>query len=246
MSYTFTLTGKKSNVLSMNLHPALELNPNKKYALALIGLHTFNSIPNIDERANKFYYREKANKDVNGIIIPTGSYEISDIEKFLQQHLQERLNIERNETTDSESLLSLKPNNNTLKCEIKSKLYEIDFRPSDSIGSMLGFSKKVLSANQLHESDNAVNIIKVLTIRLECNLVVGSYYQGRPTHTLFQFSPEVNPGYSINIEPRNLIYLPVHERRIDNITIVLLDQNSQPVNFRDEEIVIRLELKSID
>lgn len=241
MSYTFTLTGHGSNELHADFYPPIELDAHKQFALALIGFHAYHSIPNVDNDTNKFYYHE--NDIENSIILPTGSYELSDIEKFLQEHL-----ILKHDDLDSDynSLLSLKPNNNTLKCEISSKFFDIDFRPEDSIGKMLGYSNKLLPHGDIiHTSDYAVEIIKVATIRLECNLVVGSYYQGRPTHTLFEFSPTVPPGYAINIEPNNLIYLPVHKQRIDNITISLLDQHSRPVNFRDEEIIIRLELKQI-
>ena len=116
MSYTFTLTGRETNILSVNYSPPIEIDANYAYSLALIGLHTYHSIPNIDDKENKFYYR-----DVNGeknIVIPVGWYEISDIEKYLQEHLKEEYNYE----AKIESLLSLKPNNNTLKCELKVNL----------------------------------------------------------------------------------------------------------------------------
>ena len=88
-----------------------------------------------------------------------------------------------------------------------------------------------------------MEIIQVVTIRVECNNISGSYYTSYPSHTLFEFSPTVDPGYSINIEPRNLIFLPVNRKRIDKITLTLLDQDLRPVNFRGEEVIVRLELR---
>lgn len=229
MSQTFTLKGRTS-CLSVDFNPPIELDHRYSYSLALISLSTWNSIPNIEPGCNKLYYLEKGVQKV--LEIPTGSYEVADIETYLQDHFKK----------GSAPAISLKPNNNTLKCEIKC-IYNINFEPLDSIGRLLGFSRKELAANLHHISDQPVNIIKVATIRLECNIVSGSYYTNNPSHTIYEFSPTVDPGYSIILEPRNLIYLPVNRERIDNITINILDQESRPINFRGEEIVVRLELK---
>ena len=239
MSQTFTLKGR-SNCLSVDINPPIQLNPKYNYSLALISLTTWNSIPNIEPGRNKFYFTFDG--VLQEIEIPTGSYELSDLEIFLQKQIAYKSNTEGRRRYELNELLSLKPNNNTLKCEIKS-IYDIDFSPSGSISSLLGFSKTHLAANKLHESDRPVDIIQVTTIRLECNIISGTYYVNNPSHTLYEFTPTVDPGYSIIIEPRNLIYLPVNRTTIDNITINLLDQDSRPVNFRGEEIVVRLELK---
>ena len=235
MSQTFTLKGR-SSCLSVYINPPVELDSRYRYCLALISLSTWNSIPNIEPGRNKFYYY-LSDEDERVIEIPTGSYEITDIESYLQHQLKNIAAAVGNNT-----LISLKPNNNTLKCELKS-VYDIDFGPEDSIGQLLGFSPVILDANTLHESDNPVAIIQVTTIRIECNIISGSYYTSNPSHTLYEFTPAVDPGYSIIVEPRNLIYLPVNRNIIDNITINILDQEGRPVNFRGEEIVVRLELR---
>lgn len=236
-SLLFTLKGRQ-NILSANFYPPIQLDPKYNYAIALIGLRTYNSIANIeDDINNKFYYRDNEN-NLNVVKIPTGAYEISDIEKFLQTTLAAI-----DETDCDDGQISLKPNNNTLKCELMSK-YVIDFSFADSLADLLGFSNRVLEKNQLHESDLPVNIIRISSIRVECNIAKGSYYDNDQCHTIFEFCPEVEPGYSINIEPSNYIYLPIiNTRTIDNITLMLIDQDSYPVNFRGEEIVVRLVLK---
>lgn len=223
MSHTFTLRSS-SNVLTATYYPPIELDNKYEYALGLIGLHTYNTIPNIYNGQNKFYYDNKV------LTIPTGAYEVTDIEKCLQESL------------GGNSVISLKLNNSTLKCEIISK-FSIDFTKSDSIGRMLGYSSKVLQPNVKHESDIPIQIIKVVTIRVECNITTAAFYDGRLSHTLYEFAPSVEPGYSINIEPKNIIYLPINTSRIDNITLRLLDQDGDLVDFRGEKIVIRLELK---
>ena len=129
ISLTFTLSDRKS-ILEANYFPTIELPANKKYVLGLIDLLTYNSIPNIDTTNNKFHILNQA-----PIEIPVGSYEISDIENFLKKKL------EKTNTT-----LSLKANNDTLKCEIESD-HHIAFDGEDSVGNLLGFSKEILTAN---------------------------------------------------------------------------------------------------
>lgn len=235
MSQTFTLKGR-SHTLEAVFTPPIELDPKYDYSLALISLNTWNSIPNIEPGKNKFYYIEESEEKV--LEIPTGSYELEDIETFIQNHLldSETPAIEKNR------VFSLKPNNNTLRCEIRSN-YAINFEPKDSIAALLGFSPKSLAPGILHKSNLPVEIIQVVTIRVECNIISGSYYTSNPSHTLYEFSPTVDPGYSINIEPKNLIFLPLRDKKIYNITLTLIDQDSRPVNFRGEEVVIRLELR---
>ena len=72
----------RSSILESRFFPPIELHKNKNYVIGLIEILTFNSIPNIDENCNKFYV-----SDFETITIPTGSYEVEDIEKYLKEKL---------------------------------------------------------------------------------------------------------------------------------------------------------------
>ena len=87
-------------------------------------LLTFNSIPNIDKN-NKFYiFREKKT-----ISIPPGSYEIDDIEKFLQIQLESK-----NITIDlkENNIRSSVPGSNAIKDPARNQrlLTEVQLSPS--------------------------------------------------------------------------------------------------------------------
>lgn len=234
MSEIFTLIGR-TPTLSIDFANPIQLDPNYQYGLALIGFHSYNTIPNIDEN-NKFYYLDKKSQQ-NFIEIPSGAYEITDIENYLSKELV-------GNEIEPGNLFYLKPNNNTLKCEIFHRKFDIDFKPKDSLAKLLGFSHKVLKAGKVHKSDLPVNIVKVRTIHIDSNITAGAYYNNRPAHTLYEFPISVDPGYSIDEIPKHLIYLPVVARNaINNITLKVLDQDFNLVNFRGEEIIIRLELK---
>lgn len=56
MSRTFTLVGR-SSVLEAEIVPEIDLD--KKYGIALVGLYTYNSIPNIEEKIILYRKREE-------------------------------------------------------------------------------------------------------------------------------------------------------------------------------------------
>ena len=111
-SFTLTLSGELS-VLETFYFPPIELFPNKKYVLGLIVLLTFNSVPNIDTNCNKIHIGTKT------IVLPTGSYEITDINNYIQTKLELK-----------DISFSLTANNNTLKSVITSN-QPVDFQPKD-------------------------------------------------------------------------------------------------------------------
>lgn len=237
MSQLLTLKGR-SSTLSTDFSPPIRLNPNYSYGLALLSFHSYNSIPNVEKGSeiNLVRMEKGKEKERRVIKIPEGSYEILDIEKYIRR----QLNLHQND----EATFSLKPNNNTLKCEIFSNLYSIDFQRNDSLANILGFSKRILPPNVTHSSDLPVKIIKVRTAHLDCSITVGAFHNSRPSHTIYEFAIESDPGFAIDETPRHPIYLPVlNKEEIYNITIKVLDQDFQPVNFRGEEIIVRLELK---
>lgn len=244
MFRTFTLTGM-SNVLTSTYFPPIELNPNVSYGLGLVGFYSFNSIPNVNEDNNTFKYYDKNLSDADlklldedklklkwhTISIPRGAYEVTEINSYLQDKL-------------GSHNISLRPNNNTLKCEILSK-YTLDFRDNNSIARLLGFNKGIKQSNILHSSDNLVEIVKVINIRIECNITSGAYYNNELSHTIFEFDVNVEPGYRLTKEPANIIYLPILTNSIDNITLTVVDQDGDLVDFNNEKITIRLELKQL-
>lgn len=225
MSQTFTLTGR-DNTISVDYFPPIELHENVQYKLGLIGLYTYNSIPNVDVGKNKFYWSDTSFE------FPTGVYEISDIEYLLKVKL-------------GGDKVSIKINNNTQKCELYSK-FNIHFEHTDTIRTLLGFSRKLLSKQQKHISNLPVEVIKVCTVRVECNITSGAYYNNELVHTIHEFGVNVDPGYAISEVPHNIIYYPINTRTISNITLKIIDQDGDLINFQNELIVVRLELKEWD
>lgn len=226
MEETLTLSlSNTSSILEAQYFPPIELSPKHNYVLGLVDFLTFNSIPNIDDGCNKFYVNDQV------ITLPTGSYEIEDIESYLQEVL-----------ASQKISITIKPNNNTLRSVIKCS-HKIDFRPKDSIGRLLGFTQRILESGVTHNSDLPVSILKVNALRIECNITSGAYINDRKVHTIHEFFPAVPPGYKIIEIPSQIIYLPIVGRCIDYIQLRVVDQDGHLVNFRGEVITVRLHIK---
>lgn len=229
MSLTVTLTGK-SNVLTANFFPPIDLGDDL-YSIGLLSLDTYNTIPNIiKNESDRFYIGDKI------IQIPEGSYDIEAIADYLHENL------------DKSTTIILRGNNNTLKSELRSNetvYFNVQDKPY-SIGPLLGFTEPNLILQPktgYYESDSIVEIMKVNVISIHCNIAGGSYINGRADHVIYQFFPKVEPGYKIIETPSPVIYHPINGKTIDNITIKILDQNGELVNFREETLTVRLHIK---
>lgn len=221
MSFTVSITGKDSS-LTTNYSPTLELRG--EYECGLLYFSTFNSIPNIDERNNKFYYG--SNKV---IVIPEGSYEFQDICDFLKSNIKG-------------AALRMTCNNNTLKTNIFCS-EDVNFSKSDSIGKTLGFGTQMIKANISSESQYPISILSTTIVRIECDVVSGSFVNGKASHIIYEFVPNVPPGYRIIESPKNIIYFPVNHSSISAINIRLLDTENKEVNLRGEEVQLYLHFR---
>lgn len=221
MSVTLSITGNSSD-LSTYYPNSLELYG--QYECALLHFSTFNSIPNIDIRNNKLYYGSD-----QVIEIPEGSYELQDIGDYLESEIKD-------------ATIKIQCNNNTLKTSLYCSK-NINFTNNDTFGNLLGFKKQILQANKWHVSEFPVNILPTTVIRVECDIVSGSYVNGEPSHIVHEFALNVPPGYRIIEIPKNAIYFPINQNNISCIHIRLLDINNNLINLRGEEVQLYLHLR---
>lgn len=251
-AFTVAFTGS-SSVLRADFFPEISLDPNRDYCCGLLDFTTYNSIPNIiDNQNNQFKFKyniDEKKKSPQGkettisvtrektISLPTGSYEVEDILKYLKSQLAaEHINL----TYEISAVL--------LKVKIAFNT-QITWT-GGSVLNILGFHKETLSTfkkNAENWSAAIARITPIDLIRVECDIVSGSYINGKNCHTIHQFSHcKVSPGYKFIEVPRHIVYLPIKEKQIRSIQISIVDQNGNPINFRGEQISCRIHIKQAD
>lgn len=223
MSLTLTITGNKS-IIHSDYIPALNLDDGN-YECGLKYFSVFNSIPNITNKNNVFSY----GINNNPVIIPNGVYDLEDLNEYLQNKL-------------STCRFQIVPNNNTLSCSLFCT-QTINFDIENTIGTLLGFPNVKLEANKWHESSLPINILPVAVIRIECDLIKGSYTNGVPTHSIYDFVTNVPPGHRFLEVPNNITYFPISKKYIPTVTINIVDLEGNCIDFRNEVINLSLHIR---
>lgn len=239
MSQTFTVHGPGSIISTGPIYPPIRLSSKYQHSLGLVSLNTCNTVRNIYAGQNKFYL-----SDNDVITIPSGTYEIDELNSYIQAEIDRNKRGRKKQTLDADSIFKLKPNNNTVRSEIQS-IYAVDFTKPDNIGSMLGFTSKILEANKKHSSDKDVDIIKASNVFVDTNITSGAYRNNIPCHSIYEFGLSVGPGYTLEKVASPIIYFPITVSEFDNITIRFVDNEDKLIPFSPETSHnVRLHLKS--
>ena len=114
-----------------------------------------------------------------------------------------------------------------------------------TIGKVLGFKKDRVIGGNYNEGDTTVNILSINSILVECSIIEGSYLNGRQEPIIYSFFPKCFPGEKIIETPKNLVYLPLIVKTINNINIKLKDNEGKLLNLRGETITIRMHLRKV-
>ena len=217
----------------------------------------YHSIHNVDSSNNLFKYKETVSEDWIEFLLPHGAYEVSQIESCIVQQVGE--------------WLTIKPILSTSKCQLSfDDRYEIDFRPTNSIGKILGFNQvqcgqqflevaeayRELITRNARDVDEAkyitytsrkeINITTIDKVHMICNHVEGSRLNGDMSAIIFSFHIDVSPGYKIIKEPNPISYKRIPPRpSLETISFSFIDDDNKPVNFNGETITFALELRKM-
>lgn len=243
-SLTVTFTGK-SSLLRADFFPEIALDQQSEYDCALLDFSTYNSIANIIEGENNQFECSYKIKEKNKLIgkkltvtLPTGAYEVEDILRYL-----------KSEFSANKVSLTYEVSAPASKVRI-----EFDTTIEWSTGTLLnviGFYNQTTGVRKFESkkqywSDEIVKISNIDVIRVECDIVSGSYINGKQCHTIHQFSHgKVSPGYKYIEVPRPIVYLPIKEKNLRSIQISIVDQHGRLIDFRGEEITCRLHIKRV-
>ena len=139
----------------------------------------------------------------------------------------------------------LEANRNTFQSilTIKNDSVKVDMTIDNCLRTVLGFDPKVFGKGR-NVSEHTVNIMRVNSIFVHCDVIGSTYLKGSQTPIVFSFFPDVSPGSKIVIEPKILIYLPLTLGVISRLTSWLTDQNNEKLDLQGEEVTVKYHIRS--
>jgi hypothetical protein len=85
----------------------------------------------------------------------------------------------------------------------------------------------------------------VLSLEVNCSLVMSSYSNGNIGSIIQSVVPTTSPGSNITIVPNPVIYLPVENKVINRIRMWVTDSRGNAINFNGEQVTYMLHLRKI-
>ena len=149
-SFQVIVSGNQSSFNTL-FNPKIELDRNKVYEVALVNLETYYSFPNIDDTNNIFVYSHDQGVTWTKIKIPTGSYEIDDLNNTIRFEMEKAGHYDE---VNNDSYISISANSNTLKSIlIIGQRYQVDFNQQNNLSKV----SVLLVKNILKDSTNQKN-----------------------------------------------------------------------------------------
>ena len=239
-----TISGTSSRLFT-RFNPSIVLDPavNSEYEIALYRLETFYTFPNINEKNNTLRISVDRGKNWIDLKIPVGCYNITGINEALQLLLG---GVKKNFVQEKKQpYFVLSGNINTSKCvlEITSDTTIVDFDIKNSIRSILGFEAKKYTGGKRYESENKINIIRVHSILVHCDIINSSRVNGTLAPVLYNFSPNVSPAEQIVFQPNHLIYVPLSLSTISSMTSWITDQEGRVLDLGGEQLTLAFHIR---
>ena len=95
----------------------------------------------------------------------------------------------------------------------------------------------------MHDSQNIVNFTNINSLQIHYSLIEGSYINEESSDLLYTVSPNVPPGYLIQVEPKQKVYVPIKNiSQIDNIRFSIKDQDNNFVDMNNEQVTYHVHL----
>lgn len=208
--------------------------------IAVVGLSTYYSYPNVNEKNNKMIIVGPKVEDT--FEFKKGCYEVSDINNAIKK---------KYDWTKDTTKIKLTADPITLRTHLIIKEdgtypWQLIFPQHNSIGRLLGFNKEDWQFVGPGEwiSPNIANILTVNNILVQCDAISGSSINGKPAPVIFNYSPNVSAGNKIVAEPVIPIYLPVTLDRIHELNVWVTDQDNEELDLQGEDLVITFHMRA--
>ena len=230
MEPSYIVCRGNDSIIKTTFNPAI---PTRDCEIAVVGLSTYYSYPNIDNTNNIISITGPS--DTTIILYDKGCYEVSN--------LNDRITKEYKWEKGKEAVI-IKADPITLRTHlIIKKGWKVNFPEENSIANVLGFETKDYVGPKEFIGEKICNILKVNNILVQCDVIAGSSINGRPAPVIFNYSPDVEAGSKIVAEPVTPIYLPVTLDSIQEFTVWVTDQDNVLLDLQGEDLIITFHIR---
>ena len=150
--------------------------------------------------------------------------------------------------TEANYKFEIKPNFSTLGSivEIADPEAAKSFKPNDSIGSLLGFDKRIMF-EEYNLSDNPFDILSFDNNFIETNIAQGLIFKGKRNSIIHIFTMDVSLGYKYIEKFRGGVqgYMMESKDIISSINFKLKNENGNLVSINGQSLTFRLSVKKI-
>ena len=155
--------------------------------------------------------------------MPDGSYNISEIQDYIEYIIKKHKTIGENAPV----LIYAKTINNRIVFKIKSG-YKLELLSKETM-KLLGSTKDIIDADKNGEDVPRLEYIEVVLVH--CNLVNNAYQQH--SRVLFTFVPTKQYGQLISKSPHSLVVLKTMNTDFSEIEVWFTDQNNNALEIED-------------
>lgn len=232
----------ESHDFTISFSSGMNLDPNKKYYLALDKLNMSYLWYNISTTYgnNKIKYSHDDGTTWSTIVFPNGNYSYQDLNYYIQEVIKEN----KHTVSNTEVGVSLSFESSVFKVLVTlSDNYKIDLQEG-KFNDLIGFDKVIINKTSYNAKlPNITNSIDSLMLR--CSLLSESIVSGIESDVLYQFSVDNLPlSYPFHIEPKRALFSKINSNIIKEIRIYITDMFDRPVDLNNIPISMTLLLKT--
>jgi hypothetical protein len=263
---TYNNSSTVNNVINLQLPFPVQLESQE---VALQSLYLYYSWPNINNTTfNNNTVSYIFNGSTRNLTLPNGFYAVSDINAFIQLQMFANGDYLLDSNGNPVYYLSIVTNatyyQNTLTATpIPSSLPTGYTNPHSitlsgqspqlvisnaAFGSLIGYATGTYPASpssSVYQTNGTLvpQISPVNNVVLGCNLVSNSKFNSFP-NTIYTFSANTTYGSQIQLQPYQLLFIPVLDGYYNNITLTLQDQNARALQNIDNNISVALIIRN--
>ena len=217
------------HILKLKITDKLDLRLDKK-VISLSNLSIYYTWNNIKSSCKNNKFKISTPTWNEELILPDGSYSISDIQDYFQYILKKH-----GENIDKPAIqIYVNKIKNSITFKIK-KGYTLEPLTKETM-KLLGSTKNKINKDKNGENVPHLEITEVVLVH--CNMVNNDYQP--ESWVLYTFVPNKYFGSLLDISPSNHIFLKTFNSEYDEIVVWFTDQNSKPL-----EIVDRINLTMV-